>query len=79
MGTTTLVAVYVGPDRKSAELKGNLHFATPPAKGDKVEVEGQSLTVAGVWHTPGNRTLGAKYAIRIWAEGSVPPSGLSAT
>jgi len=79
MGTTTLVAVYVGPDRNSAELKGDLHFATAPVQGDQVEVDGQSLTVAGVWHIPDGRALGAKYAIHVWAEGCVPRAGLPAT
>lgn len=60
-----IVTIYDGPDRCSAEARGDFHFERTPGVGETVAFDDAIVTVARAWHTPAMQHPGAKFAILV--------------
>lgn len=63
-----LVDIFAGRDHCSASPRGSFHFSRSPEPGEKVEIDGEILTVTRAWHRPDVHYAGAKFAILVAAE-----------
>jgi len=60
-----IVTIYDGPDRCSAEARGDFHFERTPGVGETVAFDDAIVTVTRAWHTPAMQHPGAKFAILV--------------
>lgn len=60
-----IVTIYDGPERGSAEARGDFHFERTPGVGETVAFDDAVLTVTRAWHTPAMQHPGAKFAILV--------------
>lgn len=60
-----IVTIFDGPDRCSAEARGDFHFERTPGIGETVAFDDAILTVTRAWHTPAMQHPGAKFAILV--------------
>lgn len=60
-----IVTIYDGPERGSAEARGDFHFERTPGVGETVAFDDAIVTVTRAWHTPAMQHPGAKFAILV--------------
>ncbi|XJJ69722.1 hypothetical protein WBP07_22595 (plasmid) [Novosphingobium sp. BL-8A] len=60
-----LTEIYSGYEMDGATLHGSFHFASPPAAGESVELDGKLFIVSSSWHKPDVHYAGAKFAALI--------------
>lgn len=70
-----IVTIYDGPDRCSAEARGDFHFERTPGVGETVAFDDAIVTVTRAWHTPAMQHPGAKFAILVDSTETEKPAG----
>ncbi len=65
-----IVTIYDGPERGSAEARGDFHFERTPVVGETVAFDDVVVTVTRAWHTPAMQHPGAKFAILVDSAGN---------